>query len=61
MGVADVTEDMNAADGGGAARAGRADRAVPVEEYPGGLKACLEAILMAADEPQDAEIGRAHV
>ena len=56
MGVADVTEDMNAANGGGAARAGRADRAgLPVEEYPGGLKACLEAILMAADEPQDAD------
>ncbi|NEG55529.1 SMC-Scp complex subunit ScpB [Bifidobacterium platyrrhinorum] len=31
-----------------------ARRTLSVEEFPGGLKACLEAILMVADEPQQA-------
>ena len=53
----------NAADGIGngaeaaatPAPAGLGVAGVAVEDFPGGLRACLEAILMAADQPQSEE------
>lgn len=54
----DVMDDGTTHDGTDATRtaaAATAPATVAVEDYPGGLRGCLEAILMAADQPQREE------